>query len=90
MNIIDEVNIMNIVVRKDKRNQKIGSKLLEEIFRIAKQLNAKTITLEVNENNAPAIKLYQKYGFQQMGLRKKYYNHTDSALILGTVLSNPN
>ena len=57
INIIDEINIMNIVVRKDKRGLKIGSRLLEEIFKIAKQLKAKTITLEVNEKNLPAIKL---------------------------------
>ncbi len=73
---------MNIVVKKDKRNLKIGSKLLEEILNIAKELKAKTITLEVNENNLPAIKLYQKYGFQEKGLRKKYYNNKDSAIIM--------
>lgn len=75
---------MNIVVRKDKRGLKIGSRLLEEIFKIAKQLKAKTITLEVNEKNLPAIKLYQKYGFKQIGLRKKYYDNVDDALLLET------
>ena len=88
--IIDEINIMNIVVKKDKRKLKIGSKLLEEIFKIAKQVNAKVITLEVNKNNIPAIKLYQKYGFKQIGLRKKYYNNTDDALLLGTVIIGEN
>ena len=87
INIIDEINIMNIVVRKDKRGLKIGSRLLEEIFKIAKQLKAKTITLEVNEKNLPEIKLYQKYGFKQIGLRKKYYNNVNDALLLGTALN---
>lgn len=81
---------MNIVVKKDKRGLKIGSKLLEEIFKIAKQVNAKVITLEVNKKNIPAIKLYQKYGFKQIGLRKKYYNNIDDALLLGTVLIGEN
>lgn len=80
--IIDEVNIMNIVVRKDKRGLGIGSALLEEIFKISKNIQAKTITLEVDENNIPAIKLYQKYGFTQVGLRKKYYNNTDNAILM--------
>lgn len=88
--IIDEVNIMNIVVKKDKRGFKIGSALLEEILKISKQQKAKTIILEVNEKNLPAIKLYQKYGFKQIGLRKKYYNNTDDALLLGTVLRGEN
>lgn len=82
LKIIDEVNIMNIVVRKDKRNEGIGSKLLDEIFKIAKQQKAQSITLEVNENNLPAIKLYQKFGFEQVGLRKKYYRNTDNAVIM--------
>ena len=61
--IIDQVNIMNIVVKKDKRNFGIGSLLLEEIIRYSKIHNATSITLEVNEKNIPAIKLYKKYGF---------------------------
>ena len=58
--IIDQVNIMNIVVKKDKRNFGIGSSLLEEIIRYSKIHNATSITLEVNEKNIPAIKLYNK------------------------------
>lgn len=82
INIIDEINIMNIVVRKDKRKLGIGSALLENIFEIAKKLQAKTITLEVNEKNTYAINLYKKYGFKQVGLRKKYYNNTDDAILM--------
>ena len=76
--IIDQVNIMNIVVKKDKRNFGIGSSLLEEIIRYSKIHNATSITLEVNEKNIPAIKLYKKYGFKQVGLRRKYYNNEDN------------
>lgn len=47
--IIDEVNIMNIVVRKDKRKLGIGSLLLEKIIDFSKIHNATSITLEVNE-----------------------------------------
>lgn len=73
---------MNIVVKKNKRNLGIGSQLLEEILQLAQKLNVKTITLEVNEKNEPAIKLYQKYGFEKIGLRKKYYNNQDDAIIM--------
>lgn len=73
---------MNIAVRKDKRQEGIGTKLLKAIFEIAKQLKAQSITLEVNEKNLPAIKLYQKFGFQQVGLRKKYYHNKDNAVIM--------
>lgn len=80
--IIDQVNIMNIVVKKDKRNFGIGSLLLEEIIRYSKIHNATSITLEVNEKNIPAIKLYKKYGFKQVGLRRKYYNNEDNAILM--------
>lgn len=83
--IIDQVNIMNIVVKKDKRNFGIGSLLLEEIIRYSKIHNATSITLEVNEKNIPAIKLYKKYGFKQVGLRIKYYNNEDNAILMDLV-----
>ncbi len=72
---------MNIVVRKDKRGLKIGSALLEKILEISKKLNAETITLEVNKKNLPALNLYKRYGFYQIGLRKKYYNEEDAILL---------
>lgn len=86
MLIIDEVNIMNIVVRKNKRKLGIGSLLLNEIIRFSKIHSAASITLEVNEKNIPAIKLYEKYGFKQVGLRKKYYNNEDNAILMDLVL----
>lgn len=82
LKVIDEVNIMNIVVKKDKRHEGIGLKLLNKIFEMTKELKAQSITLEVNEKNLPAIQLYQKFGFKQVGLRKKYYHNTDNAIIM--------
>ena len=73
---------MNIVTKKDKREKGIGSALLQEIINFAKQKKAKTITLEVNENNKPAIKLYEKFNFKQVGLRKKYYNGIYDAILM--------
>ena len=43
---------------------------------------ANSITLEVNVNNIPAIKLYEKYNFEKVGLRKRYYYGTDDAIIM--------
>ncbi len=82
--IIDEINVMNIVVKKNKRNLGIGSLLLEKIINFSK--NYASITLEVNEKNIPAINLYKKYGFKQVGLRKKYYNNQDNAIIMTLAL----
>ena len=82
LTILDEANIMNIVTKKDKRNLKIGSLLLKNLIEISKQKNLKSITLEVNEHNIPAINLYKKFNFNIVGIRKKYYNNIDSAIIM--------
>ena len=75
-------NIMNIVTKKDKRNLGIGTLLLQNLIQISKEQNLNSVTLEVNEHNIPAIKLYEKFNFTKVGLRKKYYNNTDSAIIM--------
>lgn len=78
----DEAHITNIVTRKENRQHKVATNMLEELIKIAKDQNLKTITLEVNVNNTPAIHLYQKYQFEQVGIRKKYYSNCDDALIM--------
>lgn len=80
--ILDEADIMNIAVRIDKRKLGIGSMLLEKVIELARLSNCTSITLEVNENNIPAIQLYEKYNFKRIGLRKKYYNNADNAILM--------
>lgn len=82
LTIIDEMNIMNIVVRKSKRSLGIGSSLIKYIIDLAKKENLSSITLEVNEKNIFAINLYKKFNFKQVGIRKKYYNNIHSALLM--------
>ena len=70
------------MTKKNKRQNKIGTKMLEELIKIAKERSLKNITLEVNINNISAINLYKKYNFKEVGIRKKYYNNLDDALIM--------
>ncbi len=80
---VDDVHITNIVTAKKFRRQNIGSILLSNLIQMAKAENGITsITLEVNSNNISAQKLYEKFGFKVVGLRKKYYNNTDDAIIM--------
>jgi len=80
--IVDEIHIMNIATRVDKRGRKIATKLLEKVMEEAKKENPSVITLEVEENNTPAIRLYKKAGFQEVGRRKKYYYNRTDAIIM--------
>ena len=86
LNICDEANIMNIVTKIDKRHLGIGSKLLSHIIASAHEQKCKSITLEVNEHNTYAIHLYEKFNFKRIGLRKKYYNNKDNAIIMSILI----
>ncbi len=85
-----DIHITDIVVRKDKRNMKIGSNILEELIKLAETKERETLTLEVNEKNEIAQKLYLNYGFEKLGKRKKYYNNEDDAIIMTLNLNNIN
>ena len=82
LKVLDEATLMNIVTKKDKRNLGIGSTLLSHLIDIAKSQKMKTLTLEVNEHNVPAINLYKKFNFKEVGIRKNYYDNTDSAILM--------
>lgn len=84
--IVDEADIMNIVVKQSFRHNGIGSVLLEDLISYAKVKNLKTITLEVNEHNLSAIRLYDKFNFDHIGIRKKYYNGESDAIIMSKIL----
>jgi ribosomal-protein-alanine N-acetyltransferase len=69
-----EAHITNLAVHPAFRRQKIGERLLFAAMRLAHRLGAERATLEVRASNDSAQKLYAKYGFQLVAIRKKYYN----------------
>ncbi|RLC51843.1 MAG: ribosomal-protein-alanine N-acetyltransferase [Candidatus Cloacimonadota bacterium] len=82
--LFDEFNITNVGVAPEQQKQGFGEAMLK--FIIARLLSQKCFKffLEVRESNAAAIALYQKFGFEILGKRKKYYNHpVEDALMLG-------
>ena len=86
--IVDEADVMNIVVRKDQRQNGVGSAMMEYLINHAKTYNIKKITLEVNENNLSAIHLYNKYNFDHIGIRKRYYKDNSDAIIMSKTLED--
>ena len=73
---IDVYEIFEIAVRNSEKRKGLASELLSKLP------NDKEIFLEVNENNIAAINLYKKFGFEQISIRKKYYNNKDDAIIM--------
>lgn len=79
--VIDQSDIMNIVTKKAYRNQGIGTILLKNLILLSKNLQLSSISLEVNEENKAAIYLYKKFGFQQTGFRKNYYQNKNGRIM---------
>ena len=81
--VMGETDMMNIAVHPDFRRRGIGESLVNALVERLKTMDSHCLTLEVRASNVPAIALYEKMGFQQIGLRKNYYrNPKEDALIL--------
>ena len=75
--IYERAEINQIEVEKSHRNCGNGTKMMDYFI----SLVDKDISLEVREDNLPAIHLYQKYNFQQEAVRKGYYSGVDGLLM---------
>ena len=78
----DEGNITNLAVAPARRRAGLGRRILEELIRLCRREGMESVTLEVRAGNAPAIALYQSAGFQPCGLRKRYYQRKEDAVIM--------
>lgn len=77
----ESADILDIAVKKDMREQKIGSALLEKCLQNLISKGVKECFLEVRLSNGPAIGLYTKFGFNKISVRKKYYDDGEDAIV---------
>lgn len=77
-NGIDIIDLLNLIVKPEFQNQGIGSILLKYII---DNKEDKKIMLEVRSKNINAIKLYQKYDFKIINIRKNYYKDDDAIIM---------
>lgn len=89
--LYDEAHVTTIGVAPDHRGNGLGELLLIELFEAARQRDAEWVTLEVRVSNDSAQALYQKYGFTQQGIRKRYYsdNGEDAYIMWSPSLRSP-
>lgn len=73
MQVLDEVHLLNITVAPTFQRQGWARCLLQSLSLWSQAHQASSLWLEVRESNARALKLYQAFGFEQVGLRKDYY-----------------
>lgn len=81
--VLDEADMMNIAVSPEYRKKGVAQSLIAQLICRLDAENVRCLTLEVRSSNHPAIFLYQKLGFFQVGVRPNYYRHPkEDALIL--------
>lgn len=81
--ILDEGHITNVAVAAEWRGRGIAERLIQELIARGRAAGQTRFTLEVRPSNIPAITLYKKMGFMEVGRRKYYYeDNGEDALIL--------
>ena len=81
--VLGWADMMNIAVAPEYRRQGVGEKIILDLIHQLQEEKVTCLTLEVRASNGPAIALYEKLGFVQVGRRPNYYhNPKEDALIL--------
>lgn len=83
--VLDEAHVVIIGLREVERGKGIGEMLLISGIEQAVENDSRVVTLEVRKSNNVAIELYRKYGFQEVGLRRRYHSDNgEDAVIMTT------
>jgi ribosomal-protein-alanine N-acetyltransferase len=85
--VIDEAHITNVAILPEYRGRKLGEALMRKLMSVAREMGAKSMTLEVRVTNQVAQSLYRKLGFRDGGIRKNYYsdNQEDGLVMWGNL-----
>ena len=71
--IIDEAHLLNITVKPESQGRGLGLVLLEHLMKRAYEINGRECFLELRDSNRSAYRLYERYGFKEIGRRRDYY-----------------
>lgn len=82
--VLDEAHVVIIASRPSERRRGVGELLLITCLDLALQRKSRVVSLEVRASNKAARSLYRKYGFQDAGVRKRYYSGGEDAVIMST------
>jgi len=87
--IVDEGHILNLAVHPDFRGLGVASALIQDMIDHLRQEGCRFIFLEVRNSNAAAKKIYEKFNFKFIGIRKNYYaTPAEDAVIMSLKLEN--
>lgn len=86
-----EAHIVSVAVREAYKRKGLGELLVIGAIEMAMRRDCQVVTLEARVSNDPAIALYRKYGFNEVGLRRRYYsdNGEDAIIMTTDKLTSP-
>jgi [ribosomal protein S18]-alanine N-acetyltransferase len=73
MHGVEEMHLLNITVAPPRQSQGWGHMMLDALSLMSRSQGAQWLWLEVRQSNARALKVYERYGFRQVSIRKDYY-----------------
>jgi ribosomal-protein-alanine N-acetyltransferase len=82
MSLFEEAQILDIAVTSELRGRGVAVALMASATALAVEKGAETLALEVRSTNSAAIALYERLGFRRSGLRTRYYEGIDDALLM--------
>ncbi len=85
--VADEGQITNVAVSPMHRRKGLASRLIQAFVDLGREASLSCLTLEVRAGNSGAISLYERFGFQQVGRRKNYYEGREDALLMTLFLT---
>ena len=82
MYVVDDAHVTNIAVARAEQRRGVASRLLAELAWEALDRHSQAMTLEVRVTNTGAQELYRRFGFVPAGIRQRYYENTDDAIVM--------
>ena len=82
MFVLDDAHVTNIAVASKRQRTGIATRLLAELAGQAIAHGCQALTLEVRASNTAAQALYHQFGFVPAGVRQKYYENSDDAIVM--------
>jgi ribosomal-protein-alanine N-acetyltransferase len=90
MGAVHEAHLLNVAVRAERQGEGLGRYLLDTVVDSARELGMESVLLEVRPSNVRALKVYEQYGFTEIGRRKAYYpdhnGQREDAIVMRFVL----
>ena len=80
--VLDEAEILDVAVCGELRGRGVGRVLVEGAFAFCRDLGVTLLSLEVSAGNVEALALYRRFGFFEVGRRKRYYDDGEDAVLM--------